>query len=41
MRWEAFHSTGEIAVFGADTVPDMKLVQADKDPCCGVDGAAG
>ncbi len=41
VRWEAFHSTGEIAVFGADTVPDMKPARAEKDPCCGVEGTAG
>ena len=41
VRWEAFHSTGEIAVFGADTVPDVKPVQADVGPCCGTGQTAG
>jgi catechol 2,3-dioxygenase-like lactoylglutathione lyase family enzyme len=41
VRWEAFHSTGEIAVFGADTVPDMKPVRAGEDPCCGTGQTAG
>ena len=41
VRWEAFHSTGEIAVFGADTVPDMKPAQAETDPCCGTGQTAG
>lgn len=41
VRWEAFHNTGEIAVFGADTVPDVKPVQADEGPCCGTGQSAG
>ena len=41
VRWEAFHDTGEIAVFGGDTVPDMKPAGAEKDPCCGVGRTAG
>jgi len=41
VRWEAFHGTGEIAVFGADTVPDMKPARAEETPCCGVGGTAG